>query len=62
MSQKLKLAIIGTGSRGVHCFTELLTKRDDVEIVAFCDVNTVRAQAAAELYNLKLNIYQKQSH
>ena len=57
MSEKLKVAIIGTGSRGTFAFTEILTKRDDVEIVAYCDVNPVRAKAAAEIFKLNLNIY-----
>ena len=50
MSQKLRIAIIGTGSRGTTCFTELLNKRDDVEIAAYCDTNRKRAEAAANMY------------
>lgn len=49
MDKKIKLAIIGTGSRGVLCFGEILTQREDVEIAALCDTNPVRAKHAAEL-------------
>ena len=57
MSQKLRIAIIGTGSRGTSCFTELLQKRDDVEIAAYCDTNRKRAEAAAGLYGINPAIY-----
>ena len=57
MSQKLKIAIIGTGSRGTSCFTELLNKRDDVEIAAYCDTNRKRAEAAAGMYGINPAIY-----
>ena len=43
-NKKIRIGIVGTGSRGVDCFGQLLIKRDDVEIVALCDVNPVRAR------------------
>ncbi len=55
--QKLKIAIIGTGSRGVYCFGKILSRRDDVEITALCDTNSVRVRAAAEVLNIKPNLY-----
>lgn len=49
-TSKIRMAIIGTGGRGVDCFGKLLRRRDDVELVAFCDPNPERMrQAAAEL-------------
>lgn len=57
MSKKLRIAVIGTGSRGIGCFTQLFKKREDVEIAAFCDVNTVRAKAAAEQNKITPAIY-----
>lgn len=57
MNRKLKIAIVGTGSRGTGCFTSILKKRDDVEITAFCDVNTRRAEAAAEIHQIHPAIY-----
>ena len=56
--KKLKIAIVGTGSRGTFCFGQLFKKREDAEIVALCDVNTVRAKAAAETLGISPNIYQ----
>ena len=55
---KLKIAIIGTGSRGTNCFGEIFKKRDDAEIVALCDLNPVRAKAAAKILGITPNIYQ----
>ena len=55
--KKLKIAIVGTGSRGTSCFGEILKKRDDVEIAALCDVNPVRSRAAAEKLGISANFY-----
>lgn len=44
----LKIAIVGAGSRGVHCFGKLISKRDDCVIQAICDTNGVRGRIAAE--------------
>lgn len=48
MEKKLTFAIIGTGSRGVACFGELLKKRSDCTLKAVCDLNEMRAKLAAE--------------
>ena len=52
-SEKLKFAIIGTGSRGVFCFGKMLAKREDCEIVAMVDPNHVRSANAAETLGVK---------
>ena len=57
MSGKLKIAIIGTGSRGIDAFGRMIIKRDDVEIVALCDTNSVRRRAAAEVLGISPNLY-----
>ena len=57
MSDKLRIAIVGTGSRGTSCFGELLKERKDVEIAALCDPNPVRAKAAAEVLEIDPPIY-----
>lgn len=41
---KLKIAIIGTGSRGSNSFGEIFKRRDDAEIVAVCDLNRKEIQ------------------
>ena len=51
--KKLKIAIVGTGNRGVYCFGDLLIKRNDCEIAALVDTNHVRAAHAAEILNIK---------
>ena len=58
MSKKLKFAIIGTGGRGINSFGANLAKRDDAEIVAFCDPNRVRMEAAAKTINVSPNMYE----
>lgn len=55
--KKSKIAIVGTGIRGAFCFGEILKNRDDAEITAFCDINPVRATAAAKILGIKPNIY-----
>ena len=55
--KKIRIGIVGTGSRGVDCFGQLLIKRDDVEIVALCDINPVRVKAAKEHLNVAANLY-----
>ncbi len=57
MSGKLRIAIVGTGSRGTDCFGQLLRERQDVEIAALCDPNHVRAKAAAEILGIDPPIY-----
>ena len=49
-TSKIRMAIIGTGSRGVEAFGRLFRQRRDVEIAAFCDPNPERMrQGAAKL-------------
>ena len=58
MSKKLNFAIIGAGSRGICSFGANLVKRDDVEIVALCDPNRVRMEAAAKSIDISPNMYE----
>ncbi|MFA6714117.1 MAG: Gfo/Idh/MocA family oxidoreductase [Victivallales bacterium] len=58
MSKKLKFAIIGTGGRGINAFGKALAENDGVEIVAFCDPNSVRMKAAAKSINVSPNMYE----
>ena len=48
MERKLNFAIVGTGSRGISCFGDLLKERTDCTIRAVCDLNPVRAKIQAE--------------
>lgn len=57
MGKKIQIAIIGTGMRGTFCFGDIITKRDDIEIAALCDVNPVRAKAAAEYLGINPPFY-----
>lgn len=55
---KLKIGIIGAGSRGIQAFGLSLSGREDTEIVALCDPNAVRAKAGAEELEGEQNIYE----
>ena len=57
MSKKLRVAIIGTGSRGTGCFGKILSGRKDVEIAALCDPNPVRMRGAAKILGITPNFY-----
>ena len=57
MNGKLRIAIVGTGSRGTHCFGKILLERPDVEIAAFCDPNPVRARSAMDFLKINLPLY-----
>lgn len=57
MENKIRFAIIGTGSRGVHCFGKLLSKRDDCVVQALCDTNAYRGQVAAETLGIAAKVY-----
>ena len=46
MKEPLKIAIVGTGVRGVGCFGELFHQRQDCRIVALCDRNGLRLHEA----------------
>ena len=58
MDSKIKFAIIGTGSRGIKAFGANLVKRNDVEIIAFCDPNKVRMEAAAKDLGISPRMYE----
>ena len=45
---KVKLALIGTGLRGQN-HLELLLRRDDIDLVAICDVDSVMLASAKEM-------------
>ncbi len=45
----LNIGIIGTGSRGIHCFGMLFQKRDDCRVAALADLNPVRLNAARDM-------------
>jgi predicted dehydrogenase len=44
----LRIGIIGSGSRGIHCFGKLFGERDDTRVIALADLNLERMKAAAE--------------
>lgn len=49
MAEKiLNIGIIGAGSRGILAFGENISKRDDANVVALCDPNTVRMESVSE--------------
>ncbi|MBN2448772.1 MAG: Gfo/Idh/MocA family oxidoreductase [Lentisphaeria bacterium] len=56
---KLRLGIIGTGNRGIHCFAGAFVKShaDTVDIVAFADPNTPRAAKGAALLGIRPDIH-----
>ncbi|MEO6732386.1 MAG: Gfo/Idh/MocA family oxidoreductase [Ferruginibacter sp.] len=47
---KVKIALIGTGLRGQN-HLDLLLRRNDVDLVAICDINKVMLTAAKEIIN-----------
>jgi predicted dehydrogenase len=49
-AQKIKIGFIGTGLRGQD-HVELALRRDDVEIVAICDIQQVMIDSTLELFN-----------
>lgn len=48
MEKKLRVGIVGTGARARLCFGALLKEREDCEICALMDPNTVRLRDVAE--------------
>ncbi len=58
MSRKLKFAVIGAGSRGIISFAAGLVERDDAEVVALCDPNRVRMEAAAKSIDITPRMYE----
>lgn len=49
---KKRIAIVGAGSRGVHCFGELIRQDPRAELVALCEPNHHRRAAAARILGL----------
>ena len=58
MTKKLKFAIIGAGSRGINAFGKNIAERENSEIVALCDPNRVRMEAAAKTINIEPEFYE----
>ena len=56
---KLRVGIVGTGGRGVHCFgqTFVKTHAEDVEIVALADSNPARARGAREQLGISCDVH-----
>ncbi len=48
MTDKLRIGIIGIGSRGTHSFGRMLAKRNDAGVAALMDVNSTRMRKATE--------------
>lgn len=56
-NDRIRIGIIGAGGRGAY-HTRNLARRTDVEVVAACDIYTVRTQAALEKAGVKADIVQ----
>lgn len=55
---KLRIAVIGAGARGVHSFGNLFSARDDCEIAALADTNMERMKAGrAILHKENIALY-----
>ena len=50
--KKLRIAIAGAGNIAQSAHLPVFEKRDDVEVVAICDLNLERAQKAAEKFSI----------
>ena len=46
--EKVKMGVVGLGSRGYMLICGVLTKLDDVEVVSVCDVYTDRCEKSAD--------------
>ncbi len=53
----MKIAIIGTGSRGINAFGKTFAEHKDCEVVALCDPNPVRMEQAAKTISGEQNLY-----
>jgi len=53
----LNIGIIGCGNRGMHCFAKLISAHDEARVVALCDSNSARVEAAAELLPSAVHTY-----
>ncbi|MFA7232868.1 MAG: Gfo/Idh/MocA family oxidoreductase [Terrimicrobiaceae bacterium] len=45
---KIRVGIIGAGSRGILCFGKAIQSREDARVVALCDPNPVRMEFASK--------------
>lgn len=52
MMEKIRIAIAGAGNIAQSAHLPAYQKRDDVEIVAICDLNLARAKACAEKFGI----------
>jgi predicted dehydrogenase len=55
--QKIKVGIIGAGSRGILAFGKTIATRSDAQVVALCDPNQVRMEFAAKDLGFKPNFH-----
>lgn len=55
--KKLKIAVIGTGGIAKAFHVEALSKMENVELVALCDIKIEKAQELAKTYNVA-NVYE----
>lgn len=51
--EKIRIAIVGTGSIAQSCHLPVYVKRDDVELVACADIDFEKAKKAAEKFGIK---------
>lgn len=50
--KKLRLVLVGVGNIAQNAHLPVLTSRDDVEVVALCDLNLERAKEACKKFNV----------
>ncbi len=57
--KKIRLVLIGTGSRGISCWGQNLVGpyRDYVEMVGLCDINKKRVEVAKEMIGVEAKTY-----
>jgi predicted dehydrogenase len=58
-SGKIRVAMVGTGIRGIYAWGKALIKQfpDKIEFVALCDINIKRAKYAGSVLEVKVPIY-----
>lgn len=54
--RRLSVAIIGSGSRGIDAYANLMSKNPVYKLVAFCDSRQVRLDLAKERFHIKDNM------
>ena len=55
--KKIKVGIIGAGSRGILAFGKTIATRNDAQVVALCDPNHVRMEFAARELGFKTDFF-----